>query len=575
MDNSQESELPEPIRQALIQLRAGASEAARTTLIPYIRNNPNSEQGWYLLSQAVASTREQADCLRQVLRLNPNHPEAQARLQRLLEEQPPASSPAPAESSEPRAAETPESQGPPAPAEMTSAPVEPAAVESASAIPAPVEAQPGEESPPPAAEPAPPSTQAAPAPKPQARPPGGLSCLRILGAALVVMLITLGVLAAMVLRPWGFNPLDLLRPRPSPTISGPSPTPIRFPTLPPAWTATVTPTQTATPLPTETPTPEPMGFGTPVPGPGVAISAENVVSLTQVAEWILGEPDHSFTSLAVAPNGRAIAAGASDGTIRLWRAGSHGEVRVLRGHSQTVSSLAFSPDSTMLVSSAYDMAVRLWSVPDGMRIRTFDGHTAEVTSVAFAPDGQSIASGSLDGTARVWDVNSGNLRYKIPGKAAGLAFSPDGQMLAIAGENQIRFVRAESGEVRLTLNATTAAWERFAFSPDGKSLAISSVQAAAQVWQVADASLGRTFEAPAPDTAIPRLSDNVTFSPDGRLLASGTVDGRILVWQVSDGALKASLKTGAAEVLQVAFAPDDRALYSLSLDGTLRAWMVP
>ena len=127
----------------------------------------------------------------------------------------------------------------------------------------------------------------------------------------------------------------------------------------------------------------------------------------------------------------------------------------------------------------------------------------------------------------------------------------------------------------LNLKALTAAWERVAFSPDGKTLAVSSVQTAAQFWGVPDALLGRAFEAPTPETAVTRLSDNVTFSPDGELLASGTVDGRMLVWQVSNGTLKASLKTGAAEVLQVSFAPNDKTLYSLSVDGALRAWVVP
>jgi WD40 repeat protein len=318
-----------------------------------------------------------------------------------------------------------------------------------------------------------------------------------------------------------------------------------------------------------------VGFGTPVPSPVATISAENAVSLTQVALWKLSEGSLAFTCLAVAPNGGTMAGGANDGTVHLWRATDGGGGRVLNGHAQTVSSLAFAADGATLISGADDTTVRLWSVTDGTLVHTFEGHTAEVTGVAFAPSGQSIASGSLDGTTRVWNVSNGSLRYQVKGKAAGLAYSPDGQLLAIAGEDKIKLVRADTGAVSLSLNSKSANWERPAFSPDGKTLASSSAQVPAQLWRTSDGGRVRTFAAASPKTTTARASDNVTFSPDGQLLASGTVDGRILVWQVRDGVLKASLETGGSEVLQVVFAPDDKTLFSLSLDGAVRVWAVP
>jgi hypothetical protein len=90
MENSPQQEVPELFRQALAHLRGGRPEAARILLIHYVRNNPNSEAGWYLLSLAVTAPREQMDCLRQVLRLNRRHPEALERLRRLTEPVEPA-----------------------------------------------------------------------------------------------------------------------------------------------------------------------------------------------------------------------------------------------------------------------------------------------------------------------------------------------------------------------------------------------------------------------------------------------------------------------------------------------------
>jgi WD40 repeat protein len=316
-------------------------------------------------------------------------------------------------------------------------------------------------------------------------------------------------------------------------------------------------------------------MGTPVPSPVASISAENVGSLTQVALWKLADPALSFTCMAVAPNGRTIAAGANDGTVHLWRSSDGGGERVLAGHSQPVSGLAFSPDGETLVSGANDKTVRLWNAAEDKLIRTIEAHTAEVTGVAFAPTGKSIVSGSPDGTTRVWNTADGLLRYRVNGKVAGLAFSPDGQMVAIAGEDRVKLVRAGNGALWFNLKATSAPVERVAFSPDGKTVAASSGQASVQLWRVSDGKLLRTLEATPPQTTTAPLSHNVVFSPDGQLLASGTAEGLILVWQVSDGALKASLPTSPSEVIQTAFAPENRALFSLSLDGALRVWIVP
>jgi WD40 repeat protein len=69
--------------------------------------------------------------------------------------------------------------------------------------------------------------------------------------------------------------------------------------------------------------------------------------------------------------------------------------------------VAFSPDGRLLASGSDDQTVKLWDVETGQEVRTLRGHNGGVWSVAFSPDGRLLASGSGDGTVKLWDVATG------------------------------------------------------------------------------------------------------------------------------------------------------------------------
>ncbi|KIJ46753.1 hypothetical protein M422DRAFT_131939, partial [Sphaerobolus stellatus SS14] len=117
---------------------------------------------------------------------------------------------------------------------------------------------------------------------------------------------------------------------------------------------------------------------------------------------------HLVKSVSFSPDGRYIASGSDDHTVRLWSVETGMPTGMpigqpYEGHTDWVRSVSFSPDGRYIVSGSDDDTVRLWSVETGMPVgQPYEGHTYSVRSVSFSPDGRYIASGSDDHIVRLW-----------------------------------------------------------------------------------------------------------------------------------------------------------------------------
>lgn len=293
----------------------------------------------------------------------------------------------------------------------------------------------------------------------------------------------------------------------------------------------------------------------------------DLVFAPRLVRSLSNEQPDSILSVTVSFNGKILASSMGK-DIQLWNLETGKLLDTLSNHTANVRSVAMSPNGKILASGSEDGTVKLWDIPTGEMLNSFP-HSGLVTAVGFTADGKGVIGCSSGNGMKLWDIYTGELLHRMNGSQP-IAFGVDGlRMAASGGPRYIRLWNVPQGQLLKNLpipnTNNNQQIQAIAFSRDGQTIAHAmGGESKIFVWDVETWEVRYTLEGHS------QAIQAIAISPDDKILASSGKDGKINLWDIDSGKLLRSIN-GLGKIV---FSPDGQQLVTVAEDNVIQLWQI-
>eukprot|EP01126_Amoeba_proteus_P063732 TRINITY_DN8813_c0_g1_i2.p1 TRINITY_DN8813_c0_g1~~TRINITY_DN8813_c0_g1_i2.p1 ORF type:complete len:304 (+),score=50.07 TRINITY_DN8813_c0_g1_i2:159-1070(+) len=177
-----------------------------------------------------------------------------------------------------------------------------------------------------------------------------------------------------------------------------------------------------------------------------------------------------------------------DRTVKIWEIS---EEMIVNAHEARILSTAFSPDGKLLATGSRDKTIKIWDTETGKKVNLFHGHISNVFGLCWSPDGKYLVSASRDYTVRIWNLNRQVDRFYAPKGTifCSCSWSPSGKtIMATTSTGKVFFFNVRNYHFEEPTISTFPKKEFCccAYSPSGKYAATSTSDGKVQLWKASD-----------------------------------------------------------------------------------------